>query len=81
MQWCRGVNRTAMTCKSSERWLTVTVAARVQSGGSKEIEGMYSGEVALNLTPEFVRLKHGEIAVETRLLRAHDLQARTLHLW
>jgi hypothetical protein len=43
--------------------------------------GGHFGKVALNLTPEFVRLKHGEIAVETRLLRAHDLQARTLHLW
>jgi hypothetical protein len=44
--------------------------------------GRHSGnKVALNLTPEFVRLKHGEIAVETRLLRAHDLQARTLHFW
>lgn len=38
-EWCRGVNRTAMTYKSSERLLTVTVAARVQSGGSEEIEG------------------------------------------
>lgn len=28
-----------MTCKCSERSLTVTVAARVQSGGSEKIAG------------------------------------------
>ena len=64
-----------MTYKYSEPSLTV---AAVQSGGSKEFEG----DVALNLIPDFVRLKHArKIAVETRLLRAHDLQASMLLFW
>jgi hypothetical protein len=48
---------------------------------AKKLRGRHSGKVALNLTPEFVRLKHGEIAIETRLLRAHDLQAKMLLFW
>lgn len=36
---CSGVNSRNMTCKTSERLHSVTVAARRQSGGNEEDEG------------------------------------------